>query len=345
MKMIPIRRPTTLALMAILAFAPIAPAPARADIVANKIRDGEVVPAKHGVQIRNESGSTMAAGSLVYVSGWSETQKRFLVTKADADATGARAIYILRAALPTASNAQAYKTYRQTAVATNGAAVGDPVYLSTTAGTFTLTAPASANSVQQIVGRVAVVNASTGQIEYDLMSNNTVAPLVAGTGYIPLSIATAREVLTNDIGNAATAAATGSGGILAKDTTPILERVNVGTDQQLRVAWAASNNDPITWSFVSPPDLNASAVVTVKILAAMSGATNTPTVGVAVFEGVGGSDLGGNTGAVTGTTVATYSKTFTASAAPKPLTITLTPAAHAADALRLYGVWIEYTKQ
>lgn len=122
--------------------------------------------------VRNETGGALAAGDLVYVSGWSETQSRFLVTKAAADAAGARAILVMRGALANNTNGVAYKTYRLTAVNTGGSVVGNPIYLSTTAGGWTLTAPTAANSIQQIVGRVAVVNAATGEIEFNLDANN-----------------------------------------------------------------------------------------------------------------------------------------------------------------------------
>lgn len=173
----------------------------------------------------------------------------------------------------------------------------------------------------------------------------TAAKLTAtlGTGYLNLPIVSAREVATNAIQNAAA-----NGGILASDSTPILERVNGATDKQLRINWAASNNDEITFSVISPPDLDDAAAVTVKILAAMAGATNTPVVAVGFFEGVGDTNAGGNTGAVTGTTPAVYSVAIAhgdIAAAPQSWSISLTPAAHTTDALYIYGVWIEYTRK
>lgn len=134
---------------------------------------GAVTPEKLSQPVRNETGGSLAAGDLVYVSGWSETQSRFLISKADADAAGARATFILIAALANNTNGTAYKTHRLTAVNTGGSTVGNPVYLDTTAGGWTLTAPTAANAIQQIVGRVAVVHASTGEIEFDLTANNT----------------------------------------------------------------------------------------------------------------------------------------------------------------------------
>lgn len=133
-----------------------------------------LTPADQALLIRNETGGNLVAGDLVYVSSWSETHGRFLVTKADADAAGRMAKYVMTGTLATATNGEAFRTYRLTAQNTNGAAVGDPVYLDTTAGGYTLVAPTGADDIVQIVGRVAVVDAAIGEIEFDLVSNNTV---------------------------------------------------------------------------------------------------------------------------------------------------------------------------
>jgi len=163
------------------------------------------------------------------------------------------------------------------------------------------------------------------------------------TGYIPLPLASAREIATNDIINTA-----GDAGMLSSNTTPILQRVNAATDKQLRIAWAASNSDEIVWSFAYPPDLDDTAAVTVNLLMAMAGATNTPTVAVSYFEGVGDTNAGGNTAAVTGTTVAKYSVTIAAGdigAYPTMASVGLVVGAHTTDAAYLYGAWIEYTRK
>lgn len=173
----------------------------------------------------------------------------------------------------------------------------------------------------------------------------TAAKLTAtmATGYIPLPLAQAREIGSNDIINTA-----GDAGVLSKNTTPIFERVNGATDKQLRLNWAASNDDEIVWSVVSPPDLDDAAAVEVHLLAAMESTNDTPVIGVSFFEGVGDSNAGGNTAAVTGTAVAEYSVSIAhgdIAASPKAWSIGLTPAAHGTDKLYLYGAWIEYTRK
>lgn len=163
------------------------------------------------------------------------------------------------------------------------------------------------------------------------------------TGFVPLPLTAWRLIATNDV------AASGSadGGTLSLDTAPKLKRVNAATDKKLRVEWAASSSIEITQDFVYPPDIDEASVVTVKILAASGGATNSPTVAVGYFENVGDTNAGGNTGAVTGTSVALYSVQIAASdvgAVPAAASVTLTPAAHTTDALYIYGTWIEYTR-
>jgi hypothetical protein len=165
----------------------------------------------------------------------------------------------------------------------------------------------------------------------------------AGKGFIPLALADAREVSSNATINAA-----GNGGLLASDTTPILQRVNGATDKALRLNWAASNVDEITWSFAYPPDVDENSALEVHFLAAMAGATDTPTLTVGYFVGVGDTDAGGASAAVTGTTVAEYSVSVAAAdvgAPPKVASVSLVPGTHGTDALYLYAAWIEYTRR
>jgi hypothetical protein len=179
-----------------------------------------------------------------------------------------------------------------------------------------------------------------------LAANGVTAAKLTATmavGYIPLPLATGREIGSNDIINTA-----GDAGVLSKNTTPILERINAATDTQLRLNWAAGNVDEITWSVVSPPDLDDAAAVEVHILAAMAGTTDTPVAAVKFFEGIGDTNAGGNTAAITGTAMAEYSVSVAhgdIGASPKPWAISLVPAAHTTDALYVFGAWIEYTRK
>lgn len=166
------------------------------------------------------------------------------------------------------------------------------------------------------------------------------------TGFIPLPLERWRLVATNDV--PAIAVASGNGGNLASDTAPKLIRINAATDKGLRIQWAASSVIEIMQDFVYPPDLDDTAAVIFNMLAASGGATNSPTVAVGYFEGLGDTDAGGNTGAVTGTTITQYTRTIAASdvgAYPNKASIQLTPAAHGTDVLNLYAAWLTYTKK
>jgi len=165
------------------------------------------------------------------------------------------------------------------------------------------------------------------------------------TGFIPIDITSAREIAGDDIQNLAA-----HGGLLASDSDPSLARVNAATDKALRVIWdTAADTDEIALPPVPmPPDLDASSNVTVHLLAAMGGATDTPTIDIQAWDAVGDTEMGGATAAITGTTVAEYSATLAAAnISGHPLgflNLQLVPAAHTNDALHLYAAWVEYTR-
>jgi hypothetical protein len=180
----------------------------------------------------------------------------------------------------------------------------------------------------------------------DLSPVGATLPANQRTGYIPLPLTGVREIGANDIPNTATNA----GGVLAKNTTPILERVNGATDKALRITWAANDVDEIVFpSFVYPPDLDDTAPVLVNLVVAKDTNTNTTTnLAVSYFEGIGDTNAGTSTAAFSVSTLATYSVTIAASdvgASPAVATIGLTPAAHANDAIRLFGAYVSYTRK
>lgn len=163
---------------------------------------------------------------------------------------------------------------------------------------------------------------------------------------IPMPLNTWRLTESNDI--PAIAVASGNGGNLARDTAPKLIRVSTSTDKAARIQYAANGVIEIQNDFVYPPDLDDTANLIFNMLANMGGASDTPTVAVSYWEGVGDSDAGGNTAAITGTTVAQYTRTITAAnvgAYPNKATITLVPAAHGTDVLNIYATWITYKRK
>lgn len=162
------------------------------------------------------------------------------------------------------------------------------------------------------------------------------------TGFVPLYLAGAREIATNDIINAA-----GIGGLLSSDSTPALKRINGATDKKQMIEWVSSNNDEIVWDFPYPPDLDDTAAVTVNILAKMSGATNTPVLAVSYFEGVGDTNAGGNTAALS-SSLAQVSVTIAAGDVgvyPNAASVGIVPGAHTTDKVQVLAAWLEYTRK
>lgn len=163
------------------------------------------------------------------------------------------------------------------------------------------------------------------------------------TGHIPIPLTSFREVATNATINAA-----GNGGLLASDTTPIFERVNGATDKAERINWAAGNVDEIVATFPYPADLDDTAAVTVNLLVKMGGASDTPVVAVSYFEGVGDTNAGGNTAALSTSIAAAKTVSIGASdvgAYPNFASIGIVPGTHATDAVWLYACWLEYTRK
>lgn len=116
--------------------------------------------------IRNNSGGTINAGQLVYISGYDAGNTRFEITKARSNAAATLAHFFLQANLATATNGVIYACEEIGSLNTGGRTVNDPVYLDpTTAGDFTFTKP-SGTDIPQIVGRVTTVHASVGKIQF-----------------------------------------------------------------------------------------------------------------------------------------------------------------------------------
>jgi hypothetical protein len=113
------------------------------------------------------SVGALSAGHLLHISGYDATSRCVIVEKADNDASKPAQL-IAAAANAGTTTSEARDIYTLTAQNTNTATVGDPVYLSATAGGWTLTPPTAANERSQIVGRVTVKSATVGEILFDL---------------------------------------------------------------------------------------------------------------------------------------------------------------------------------
>lgn len=188
---------------------------------------------------------------------------------------------------------------------------------------------------------LAAASAAGEVIEVLLLPTGVDMPSEKGT--IQVDLTRAIEIASNDTQNLAA-----HGGIMASDSTPTLARVNGATDKALRLTWAASNSNEIAFPPIAKPaDLDSSQDVTVHLWAGMAGATDTPTIDVQAYDGVGDTEMGGATGALSDT-AGEVSVTLAAAdigAAPGFLNIALVPGAHTTDALYLYSVHLEYTRK
>jgi hypothetical protein len=197
------------------------------------------------------------------------------------------------------------------------------------------------------VARAAVTSGSTTSIEVDHIPAS--APGTANlstnvaTGFIPLRVAGMYIIASNVIGN------TSEGMLLDGNTAPSLQRVNSATDKALRVIWAASSSVETQFAEVAkPPDLNGAAVLEVHLMIGKDTNTDsTVTMAVGIFDGVGDTNAGGNTSAISTATLTEYTVIMTAAdlaESPGFLNITLTPGTHTTDAIWLYAAWIEYSR-
>lgn len=169
--------------------------------------------------------------------------------------------------------------------------------------------------------------------------------LAKGTIQVPLN--TFRLISSNDIPNSNTT----DGGIISKNTAPIFERVNAATDKATRLSWASASVIEIASpTIVYPNDIDVAAPMVINILAAMkAGSVDVPTLTVNAFVGVGDSNCGGTTAALS-TTLAQVTVSIAAAdlgTAPNFLNFTIAPGTHAtaSNDVYVYGVSITYTRK
>lgn len=157
---------------------------------------------------------------------------------------------------------------------------------------------------------------------------------------IPLAIL--RELSSGAIPNVAA-----NGGLLASDTTPILNTVNGDTDGAFRVNWAAGNQDPIGFQVPLPKDFDDSADLLIRIRAASESTNDTPTFASDAYFDEGDTKVEDTSDAVSDSYA---DKTITIAAADIPsgartISVELTPGSHATDALYVTAIWLEYKRK
>ncbi len=119
-----------------------------------------------GLSIYNDTGSTLAAGALVAITGYDDAQAAFTVTLADSnddntEGTFLFAEYVVNAEIINLATGEANRFATVGGLNTSAAEyVGQQIYLSETPGEWTITPPTNV----QAVGRVLSIDASDGII-------------------------------------------------------------------------------------------------------------------------------------------------------------------------------------
>jgi hypothetical protein len=230
-------------------------------------------------------------------------------------------------------------------------------------GSVTITTVAAVTMASLTSGQIATFTARTATTWNVVIHSTTSATslnaintsLTTQYGFIHIPLTSWREVVSNDIAALATAGTTGSGGVLATDTTPTLEYVNGDTDSTLRMLWAAANVDPIATQIMLPSDCDITAGLSFKACGLMSGAIDTPLLSLDTYfvTGAGSvtSKIEDDTSAFSSSrstvtaSIATGDIPSTAIGVPVFATIEVTPGSHGTDTLRVDGTWIQYTKK
>jgi len=117
------------------------------------------------VSARNESGSTIAAGVPVYITGYSAGGSRPTIAPADADLAGAMpALGITLESANTNSNQRVVTYGTITTLNTSSFAPGDELYVSATVGTLQNTRPTGSSVEIQKIAKVLRADATDGSI-------------------------------------------------------------------------------------------------------------------------------------------------------------------------------------
>lgn len=158
---------------------------------------------------------------------------------------------------------------------------------------------------------------------------------------IPLSLVTAREATTGDVG-----AIAANGGLLASDTTPALSGTGSTVSQQ--ILWAASNVDQILWDQPLPEDFDGRDDVLVDLLVASGGTSDLASFSVLTSWDGAANVTDTATDPAASTTYHWITATISAADIPDTagtVSIALVPAAHGTDTVAIKAVRIRHTQR
>ncbi len=181
----------------------------------------------------------------------------------------------------------------------------------------------------------------TDETELEAMTQEIYQHLLSAQKFIPVSLMQLREATNFDVG-----AITANGGVLASDTTPVLEGIDDATDGCQRLVWVASNNDQVIFQTPLPPDIDVTADLVLHTRIASGGTTDAVGFTVDSFFNEGDTKVTDTSETNQTATVAEKITTIAADDIPageQTLTVGLTPVAHTTDTMNLIAAWLEYT--
>lgn len=187
-------------------------------------------------------------------------------------------------------------------------------------------------------------DAEAALLEVKAIADANLVDLTSTQAFISVPLATLRESTTSAVPNAAA-----NGGLLASDSTPILNSTNADTDGAYRLTWAASNSDAIQFQTATPPDLDDTADVVIHLYGNWDGSTDiTAAMASDCYFGVSDTKVEDTVTLSSGTTLDEYEITIAAADVPASsytINCELTPGAHTTNILYVYAIWIEYTRK
>ena len=149
----------------------------------------------NALTIYNGTGSQIDEGEIVSILGWNVANNTYEVQLADADTPLRPGQLVAIEDIANSGIGQAADVHDLTGINTVAGSVGDPVYLSATAGGWTFTAPIGADQIQQEIGYVTVDNATTGAIRFSLSFSSN-KEQVGTSGLQDLAVSTAKIAAT-----------------------------------------------------------------------------------------------------------------------------------------------------
>lgn len=241
------------------------------------------------------------------------------------------------------------------------AMVGDIMYV---VNDQTIDETTPGNSV--VAGRlVKYVSATSGWIDIEeavnigsALAGTAVSIADAGDYYAATNVETVlqevgAELAAYNKGRLMPAVITGEDGtVLTKFTAGATPGWQQLSNKECVLTWDGNAGPTkVSLQFFIPDDLDGTAGVELHVLAAMAGTTDTPTLTCEAYFNVGDTDCMGTDDVIDGgVTLTEYSSAIAhgdvPDAGPAHLTIVMGPTGTmTTDELRLYAVWLEYTKK